>query len=99
MRWRPLLAWYAASRVVTLSAFLVLDALGPRGRLKEPFYHQPFALLGSWDAVWYARIAAHGYLLIPSSQSNPAFFPLFPIMLRGLHNAFGMPYTMAAQEP
>jgi hypothetical protein len=91
-RWRPLLAWFAISRLVTLLAFLVLDALGPRGHLASHFYHEPFSLLGAWDGVWYARIAAHGYLLIPGSQSNPAFFPLFPIMLRGLH-LVGLPYT------
>jgi len=87
-----MLAWFAVSRLVTLLAFLLLDALGPRGHLASRFYHEPLALLGSWDGVWYGRIAAHGYLLIPGSQSNPAFFPLFPIMLRGLH-AVGLPYT------
>jgi hypothetical protein len=76
-------------------AFLVLDAIGPRGNLAHSLYRQPFALLGSWDGVWYQRIAAHGYLLIPGAQSNPAFFPVFPIILRVLHRAFGLPYTAA----
>jgi hypothetical protein len=93
-RWRPLVAWWAISRLVALLAFLVLEALGRRGpHLAASLYSKPLALLGSWDGVWYGRIAQHGYLLIPGTQSNPAFFPLFPILLRGLKDAFGLPYT------
>jgi hypothetical protein len=44
--------------------------------------------------VWYQRVAAHGYLLIPGRQSDTAFFPLYPILLRGFH-AFELPYTAA----
>ena len=94
-RWRPLLAWWALSRAVTLVAFVVLDELGPRGHLAGPIYDQPLGLLGAWDGVWYARIAQHGYILVPGVQSNPAFFPLFPILLRALNLGFGLPYTAA----
>jgi hypothetical protein len=37
-------------------------------------------------------VASNGYLLIPGRQSDPAFFPLFPIMLRAGH-ALGLGYT------
>ncbi len=40
------------------------------------------------------RVASHGYLLIPGHQSDPAFFPLFPIVIRGLH-ACGIPFVAA----
>ena len=93
VRWRPMLAWWAISRAVTLLAFLGLDAVGPRGYLGAVFYRKPLELLGAWDGVWYARIAQHGYLRIPGGQSDTAFFPLFPILLRGLHGAFRLPYT------
>jgi hypothetical protein len=92
-RWRPMLVWWAVSRAVTLLAFVLLDALGPRGHFTRALYHDPLALLGAWDGVWYGWIAQHGYILIPGTQSNPAFFPLFPILLRGLRETFGLPYT------
>ncbi len=92
-RWRPLLAWWAISRTVTLLAFLVLDALGPNDHLAASFYRHPFSLLGAWDGVWYGRVAQHGYLLIPGAQSNPAFFPLYPILLRLGNDLFGLPYV------
>src|SRR5205809_890156 len=42
------------------------------------------SILSYWDGVWYRTVAEQGYLLIPGRQSDPAFFPLFPIVLRGL---------------
>src|SRR5262249_6519046 len=42
--------------------------------------------------AWYRNVAQHGYLLIPGHQSDPAFFPLYPILLRALH-AVGLPYV------
>ena len=58
----------------------------------RPSIHVPGAssthtlsLLGYWDGVWYRKIAEHGYLLIPGRQSDPAFFPFFPIVLRAIH--------------
>lgn len=58
------------------------------------FSQHPFALLGAWDGRWYQQIAAHGYLLIPGRQSNPAFFPLLPILLHACAVA-GIPLRAA----
>ncbi len=50
----------------------------------------PFRLLdvwGRWDASWYIDIALHGYSLrgpIETTQSNVAFFPLYPFSIRAL---------------
>lgn len=52
------------------------------------------ATLGYWDGKWYRTVAERGYLLIPGRQSDPAFFPLFPILLRGVH-ALGLSYLTA----
>ncbi len=45
-----------------------------------------------WDAGWYISIAKHGYGWIPNlhkngllEQQNIAFFPLYPLLERGLH--------------
>ena len=84
-RWRPILAWWAISRLVTIAAFGVLQLVGPTGYFGEQFYNKPLGTLSSWDGVWYARVASSGYLLVPGRQSDPAFFPLYPILLRAWH--------------
>lgn len=43
---------------------------------------------GRWDAHWYLDVAAHGYALrgpLASTQSNVAFFPLYPWTVRAVH--------------
>jgi len=59
----------------------------PHASIHVPGASSPHALslLSYWDGVWYRTIAERGYLLIPGRQSDPAFFPLFPIALRALH--------------
>jgi hypothetical protein len=49
-------------------------------------------ILGAWDGRWYRAVAEHGYLLVPGQQSDPAFFPLFPALLRAMHH-LGFGYT------
>ncbi len=51
-------------------------------RLTVPFGALGDALLAPaarWDAVWYLRIAEHGYGL---DAFRPAFFPLYPLLVR-----------------
>jgi hypothetical protein len=72
----------------------VVDAAGPRGYVGSFERSHVFGLLGSWDGLWYRRVAEHGYLSLPDRQSDPAFFPLFPLLLRGVH-ALGVDYTYA----
>ncbi|WP_231956848.1 MULTISPECIES: hypothetical protein [unclassified Actinoplanes] len=52
-------------------------------------HRDPWALLGAYDAAWYAGIARHGYdTAIPVhadgtlAPTNLAFFPLFPALAR-----------------
>src|SRR5262249_35052132 len=90
----PVLRWLAASRLVVFGVFLLLFAVGPVDAVGPHFYEWPLQLLGAWDGVWYARVAAHGYLLIPGRQSDPAFFPFDPILMRALHT-LGLPLVAA----
>ena len=39
-----------------------------------------------WDADWYLRIAEHGY-----TETRLAFFPLYPLLIRGLGAPIGSP--------
>jgi Mannosyltransferase (PIG-V) len=43
---------------------------------------------GRYDTLWYLDVAAHGYAPpadLAHQQSNLAFFPLYPWLVRGLH--------------
>src|SRR3954464_4548678 len=44
------------------------------------------APLPRWDAVWYLRVAEPGY---GESEARAAFFPLYPLLVRGLATPFG----------
>ncbi len=81
----PLLA-YGASRLVTMLA-VALSALAGRHSL-----HYVFTV---WDGRWYERIARSGYpTSVPEGdfyagtgravQSEIAFFPLYPVLVRAL---------------
>lgn len=47
-----------------------------------------------WDVGWYGNVATTGYRFGESGPSNIAFFPLFPILLRGLQ-ALGLDVAAA----
>jgi hypothetical protein len=87
-------AWWAGSRALVIATALVVDVVGPRGWLKHDERVDLFGVLNAWDGKWYRMIAADGYLLVPGRQSDPAFFPLFPLLLRGAHE-LGIGYYAA----
>ena len=37
-----------------------------------------------WDSHWYLQIARDGYFYRPGEQSSVAYFPLYPLAMRGL---------------
>lgn len=45
-----------------------------------------------WDALWYLKIAQHGY----TSVTALAFFPTYPMLIRGVHLATGLPFDVSA---
>ncbi len=42
-----------------------------------------------WDAWWYLNVAERGYWFDPYGQSNVAFFPLFPLLVRAVSAVTG----------
>ncbi|WP_137993620.1 hypothetical protein [Streptomyces vilmorinianum] len=75
------LGGYAAARVLGLAILALAAAATGKDGLHR--------LSGRWDAVWYVRIAEHGYgyeVTLPngSVHSDLAFFPLFPLLERAL---------------
>jgi hypothetical protein len=80
-----LLGWWACGRALVFGTALALHAFGPRGLIGHDERTHLLGVLGTWDGRWYRTVAANGYLLEPGRQSDPAFFPLYPIFLRALH--------------
>jgi hypothetical protein len=92
---RTIFGWWAGSRAVVLACALVVHWIGrPYGYFGASAFRRPLGLLGQWDGHWYRAVAAHGYLLVPGRQSDPAFFPFFPILLHLVHGA-GLSYLTA----
>ncbi|MER6994306.1 hypothetical protein [Streptomyces sp. NPDC000410] len=76
----PALLGYAAVRLTGMAILWAVAAAQGKDA--------PHRLKGRWDAVWYARIAEHGYgheATLPdgSVHSDLAFFPLLPALERG----------------
>jgi Gpi18-like mannosyltransferase len=54
-----------------------------------------WGVFDAWDSVRYHSIVTSGYEFINNGQQyNIAFFPLFPLIIRGLMN-FGLPFAVA----
>lgn len=77
-RW--LVGWWAVGRLVAIGTALAV--------------RPTIWTLDRWDGRWYRMVARGGYLLVPGRQSDPAFFPLYPIMLRMVH-AIGVGWGVA----
>jgi hypothetical protein len=72
--------------VLVLGTALVVHAIGKSyGYFSHTMLAHPFGTLQVWDGLWYRQVALHGYLYVPDHQSNTAFFPLYPVLLRVLH--------------
>ena len=89
-----IVGWWAAGRGIVLATAALLHFAGPVGRTRADEHTHLFGVLGAWDAHWYRIVAERGYSLVPGRASDPAFFPLFPLLLRTGH-AFGLGYYTA----
>lgn len=86
--------WWAGSRALVFACAAMLHWLRtPRGYF-HPEFHSTLSVLTAWDGRWYDQVARNGYLLVPGHQSDPAFFPLYPILLR-LGSHLGLSYAQA----
>src|SRR5579862_909324 len=72
-------------RGLVFATALVTHAVGPVGFLRLIEREHALGVLEAWDGRWYRMVATSGYLLVPGKQSDPAFFPLFPLLLRAVH--------------
>jgi Dolichyl-phosphate-mannose-protein mannosyltransferase len=77
--------WFLCGRAVVVGAAVCVHVFGPAGWTRHAERAHALGVLTAWDGRWYRIVASTGYLLVPGRQSDPAFFPLFPILLRAGH--------------
>jgi hypothetical protein len=85
---------YAASRLFYLGAGALLANVVPVGRLQRLTADVPFGkmnLWSHWDGEHYVALAAGGY-----DAASPAFFPLYPLLMRTFAELFGGPASPEA---
>jgi Mannosyltransferase (PIG-V) len=88
----------AASRLFYLGAGALFASAVPVGRFQRITADAPFGtmnLWSHWDGEHYVALAADGYLQ-PPGNASPAFFPLYPLLIRGLAGLFGGPLSQPA---
>jgi hypothetical protein len=92
------LVWVSASNDASLPQWF--DATQ-----RSPWFTGPSALEGwvRYDAGWYTSIANNGYFFSKTAQSSVAFFPMYPLSMRGLGHllpgdatTWGVGITLAA---
>src|SRR5437868_2489226 len=71
--------WWVGSRALVLACATLMHLVRWPSGYFHPEFKSPLAVLTSWDGRWYGQVARNGYLLIPGHQSDPAFFPLYPM--------------------
>ncbi|HMU93997.1 MAG TPA: mannosyltransferase family protein [Anaerolineales bacterium] len=79
----PLLA-FSLSRLLIFGAGILADTMLPT---EEGHWiadeNSPFlSMWTKWDSQYYVDIATDGYWFRPKQQSNVAFFPLYPMLMR-----------------
>lgn len=84
--------WWIAGRAVIVVAAVLVHRFGPMGWIRNVEHAHALGPLQAWDGRWYRMVASSGYLLVPGRQSDPAFFPLYPALLRGGHE-LGLGYS------
>jgi hypothetical protein len=94
-RWKP---WKVAVAAVAIERLIVFTvgyaANSPVARLFHVRADRGLSLWDQWDATYFIRIAQHGYAT-SSGYHDEAFFPLFPLLIRGV-TAFGIGPVAAA---
>lgn len=84
---RAQLRFIATTFAVTRAAMLLVAWASHAVVAEGPFPPPIPGRLGffvRWDVSWFLSIVREGYSYTPGTQSNVAFFPLFPLLVRAL---------------
>lgn len=82
----------APSFLAAIAAIFALSRAGFAAVAYFGGWQIPNALC-QWDCGWYLTIVEHGYMLEPplnNPQTNWAFFPLYPLLVRGVQAITGL---------
>ena len=101
--WVQVLAVYAAARLVTTVVFLWVASVQGQNAWTGP-HPDYFPYVGfMFDGSWYRNVAENGYPAELPRDTNGlvqqnawAFFPLFPMLARGLMQVTGGPWEVVA---
>lgn len=93
---RGALAWWAATRLLLIGAFVALSGTGRDGvgLSRWPTWVWPFQAVSRWDAGHFLRISRHGYFWSgpgtgPGNPHDEAFFPGYPLAGRATAQLLG----------
>jgi hypothetical protein len=89
---------YTASRIFYLVAGALFARIVPVADFQRLALDTPFGTMNiwaHWDGEHYVALAADGYLQPPTNVS-PAFFPLYPLLIRSFAELFGGPLSLGA---
>ncbi len=92
------LAVYAASRMLYLISGSLLASVVPTSSFQRVTSDVPSGSMNvwsHWDGEHYVALAMGGYLNPPDNVS-PAFFPLYPLLMRSFAELFGGPLSKEA---
>ena len=92
------LAVYAASRLLYLICGSLLARVVPTSSFQRVTLDVPSGSMNiwsHWDGEHYVALATGGYLNPPDNVS-PAFFPLYPLLMRSFADLFGGPISKEA---
>jgi Gpi18-like mannosyltransferase len=74
-------SFFTSSRLLVL----LIGWLSSLVVIKSEYYYNPQSVVDlffRWDSGWYLSIVQNGYSYVPGKQSNVAFFPLYPSLVK-----------------
>ena len=83
---RAVVCSFLASRLLIIAIIVLSQMVFAPGRFGQPTGVLP--VLTNWDGAWYLGIAERGYEFQPGVESNTGFFPLYPMLVRGIAPVF-----------
>jgi len=74
--------WRISILVISYFAVILFEYSKKGSFLTQKYDNTFYQFFLRFDSGWYLDIAKNGYLLIENSQSNVAFFPLMPVLMK-----------------